>query len=218
MTTVGLEVAAAKAAISTTLNILVNKLAPPVIEWYNSVEGVAEDLQELMDLVKEIKTWLETTGYESMVNDTSFNCLKRLRELAYDVDGVFDEFQLKAEKHSTASGVGMSEYIKKPKSFIFRCKMDSKIKKIKKRFAVVVKQRTDHAAMTNSTSSVNSPVRYTIMRTGEKSSWPNVNAASVIGRDEDKKKMIFKLQEIDDEHKIKIISIRAWWVRKNNIG
>jgi len=103
MTMAGIEVTAVRAAISTTLNVVVNKLAPPVIEWYSSVDGVAEDLQELLDLVKEIKRWLDTSGYEAMVSDTSFNWLKRLKEVAYDVDDIVDEFQLKAEKHSLRS-------------------------------------------------------------------------------------------------------------------
>ena len=67
-----------------------------------------------------------------------------MKDIAYAVDDVVDEFQLKAEKHDAAAdGSIMSKYMcTKPKSFISQCKAASKINKIKKIFAAIMKQRT----------------------------------------------------------------------------
>jgi len=202
-----METAAVSAVISTTLKVVANKLAPLLIKEYSYIVGVKRDLEDLRDQVEEINSWLETR-YEAMWHDTSFRWLKRLKDIAYAVDDVVDEFQLKAEKHDAAADDSiMSKYMcTKPKSFVSQCEAASKIKKIKKIFAAIVKQRTDYYAITNSIS-VNPPVRQTKMKTGEMSSWPDIDEASVVGRDEDKKVIISKLEETDDQLKLKIISI-----------
>jgi hypothetical protein len=137
--------------------------------------GVKRDLEELRDQVEEINGWLETR-YEAVRNEPSFNWLKRLKDVTYAVDDVLDEFQLKSEKHAAAAGGGgiISKYMcTKPKSFVLQCKMTSKIKKIKRRFAKIVKQRTDYSAIINSIP-VDPPVRQTNMRTGGTSSRPDL--------------------------------------------
>jgi hypothetical protein len=53
---VGMEAAAVSAAVSGTLKLVCNKLAPLVINEYNSIVGVKEDLRELQDLVQEINS------------------------------------------------------------------------------------------------------------------------------------------------------------------
>ncbi|CAD6255044.1 unnamed protein product [Miscanthus lutarioriparius] len=185
-----------------------NKLAPLLIKEYTSIVGVKRDLKDLRDQVEEINGWLQTR-YEAVWNDRTLNWLKRLKDVAYAVDNVVDEFQLKVEKHAAAAADGgiISKYMcTKPKPFILQCKVASKIKKIKRRFAKIVKQRTDYNAIRNSIP-VDPPVRKTNMRTGGTSSWPDVDVSSVVGRDEDKKHIISKLQETDHQLKIKIISV-----------
>ena len=44
---VGMEAAAVSAAVSGTLKLVCNKLAPLVIKEYSSIVDVKEDLQEL---------------------------------------------------------------------------------------------------------------------------------------------------------------------------
>ncbi|CAN6315027.1 unnamed protein product [Urochloa humidicola] len=202
-----MEAAALSAVVSMTLKVVGNKLAPLLVKRYSNIVGVKKDLQELMDQVEEINSWLDTR-YEYMWNDPTFNWLKRLKDVAYTIDDVVDEFQLKAEKYEASGGGGiLSRYMfAKPESFILQCKVASKIKKIKRTFATVVKQRADYSAITNSIA-VDPPVQQTNVRTGRMSPRPDIEVTSVVGRDEDKKHIISKLEEIDDQLKIKIISI-----------
>jgi hypothetical protein len=93
---IGMEAAAVSAAVSATLKLVCNKLAPLVIKEYSSIVGVEKDLQELQDLALEINQRLEAAGDRAMGDSLSF---KKLKEAVYKVDDAVDEFQLKAEKY-----------------------------------------------------------------------------------------------------------------------
>nr|CAB3488930.1 unnamed protein product [Digitaria exilis] len=182
------------------LKIVGNKLAPLVIKEYCSIVGVKKDLQELQGLVEEINSWLETeAGLSSMW----------LKDIAYDVDDI-DEFHLEAEKHDTDGDGGkniVSKYLcRKPKSFLLQCKAARKIKAIKKRYAVIVMQRTNLSAIANSL-----PFGHNVhginKTTGEMPSLPIVDVAAVLGRDQEKHQIISKLVETKDQQKIKTVSI-----------
>ncbi|TVU50672.1 hypothetical protein EJB05_02051 [Eragrostis curvula] len=206
--TVSMVAAVVAAVLSATLNVVANKLAPLVIKQYSSVVGVTKDLEELKDLVKEVNCLLVGVGYEAVGNDPPLDWLRKLKDIAYTVDDVVDEFQLKAEEHdaSLAAGGGIIfNMLIKPKSFIFQCKAARKVKKIKKEFAAIVKKRTDVSAIVNSLPP-GQPVRLTT-DTVVGPSLPIVNEALVLGRDKEKKKIMFKLVEDCDQQEIKVVSI-----------
>ncbi|CAL4995822.1 unnamed protein product [Urochloa decumbens] len=200
----GMEAAIA----SGILKIVSNKLAPLIIKEYSSTVGVKKDLEELQSQLEEINTWLEIAEDKAMGNDPTFNWLRQLKDVVCDVDDVVDEFQLKAEKHDAGGDVGITSKFMcmKPKSFIFQCKTASKIKSIKKRFAAIVKQRTDYSAITHSLQ-VHHPVRHMNKTNLEMPSLPVVDASSVLGRDREKHEIISKLVETTDRQKIKIVSV-----------
>ncbi|TVU31069.1 hypothetical protein EJB05_22736, partial [Eragrostis curvula] len=207
---IGTEAAVVSAAVSGILKILGNKLAPLLIKKYrySAIVGVQSDLKELQDQVEEINYWLETVGDKAMGNTPSFNWLKKLKDVAYDVDDVVDEFQLKAEKNEAVGEGGvMSKYLfNKPKSFVFQCKAATKIRAIKKRFAAIVRQRTEFSLIASSLE-VGCPGRPINMTTNEMPSLPIVNAATIIGRDQEKRQIISKLVENNDQERIKIVAI-----------
>ncbi|KAF8671268.1 hypothetical protein HU200_049974 [Digitaria exilis] len=132
-----------------------------------------------------------------------------LKDIAYDVDDI-DEFHLEAEKHDTDGDGGkniVSKYLcRKPKSFLLQCKAARKIKAIKKRYAVIVMQRTNLSAIANSL-----PFGHNVhginKTTGEMPSLPIVDVAAVLGRDQEKHQIISKLVETKDQQKIKTVSI-----------
>ncbi|KAL6658299.1 hypothetical protein ACP70R_003885 [Stipagrostis hirtigluma subsp. patula] len=208
---VGTETAIVSAVISGTLKVVGNKLAPLLIKEYSSIVGVKDDLLELSGLVQEINWWLETAGERALEIYPSFNWLKQLKDVSYDVDDLVDEFHLEAEKYDEVNGDSgrhsVFKYLRtKPKSFMFQCKAAHRLKAIKKRFAAIVKQRTDYSAIANSV-----PVGhhvYHIEKTIEETpSLPIVNTASVIGRDQEKQQIIAKLVENNDQQEIKVVSI-----------
>ncbi|KAK8450154.1 hypothetical protein SEVIR_7G317600v4 [Setaria viridis] len=204
----GVEAAAISAVVSGILKIVGNKLAPPVIKKYSSIVGVEKDLQELQDRVVEINSWLERAECQAMETDASFNWLKQLKDFAYAVDDVVDEFQMRAEKHdaSAAGGIVSNYMCLQPKSFIFHCKAAKKIKAINRRFAAIVKQRTDSSVIANSLPPIGHPA-YMNEIPANSPSLPVVDVASVLGRDQEKNQIISKLIKTNDRQRIRIFSI-----------
>ncbi|KAL6640513.1 hypothetical protein ACP70R_021636 [Stipagrostis hirtigluma subsp. patula] len=203
-----MEAAALSAAVSGTLKIVANKLAPLLVKEYNSIVGVRNDLQELQVLAEHINYLLETVGYKTMGNDPSFILLKQLNEVSYSVDDVVDEFYLEAERREADDSKHiMSRYLStKPKSFLFQFKAAHKIKAIKKRFAATVRQITDINAIAT-TSRTGHPVCHTNKTTGVMPSLPIIGASSVFGRDAEKDHIISRLVETNDQQSINIVSI-----------
>ncbi|KAL6640511.1 hypothetical protein ACP70R_021634 [Stipagrostis hirtigluma subsp. patula] len=203
---VGAEASILSSVISGILNLVGSKLAPLIIKEYSSIAGVKKDLQELHGLVEEINFWLETAGDKAMGTGPSFSWLNRLKDVSYDVEDLVDEFYLEAEEHES-DGDGskniVSTYLSKPKALMFQFKAARKIKTIKKRFAAIVKQRTEFNAIADSLY----PVRHINRTNLEMPSLPNADMASVIGRDQEKHKIISKMVETDDQQIIKILSI-----------
>ncbi|RLM48897.1 hypothetical protein C2845_PMPSC055761 [Panicum miliaceum] len=196
------------AVASGILKIVGSKLAPLLIKEYSLIVGVQKHLEELNDQVQEINCWLEAVGDEVARNGPALNWLRKLKDIAYDVDDIVDEFQLEAESHD-AHGVGgvVSNYLcAKPKSLILRCKAASKLKAVKKRFDGIVKQRTEFSTIANSLLA-SDPVRDMNHNTANMTSLPIVDVASVLGRDQEKNQIISKLVETSDQQRIKTISI-----------
>ncbi|CAD6255026.1 unnamed protein product [Miscanthus lutarioriparius] len=205
----GVEAAAISAVASGILKIVGNKLAPLVIRKYTSTVGVQKDLQELQVLVEDINSWLESAGYQALGDDASFSWFKQLKDVAYAVDDVVDEYQLKAERND-ASGDGgiVSRYMRrKPESFIFHCKAAKKIKAIKKRFATIVKQRANINIIATSLPGGRHSVFHINKTAVGLSSVPAMDAALILGREMEKHQLISKLIETSDQQKTMIVSI-----------
>jgi Leucine-rich repeat (LRR) protein len=196
-----MEAAAVSAAVSGTLKLVCNKLAPLVTKEYSSIVGVKEDLRELQDLAQEITSRLEAAEDRS-IGDAPF--LKKLKEAVYEVDDVVDEFQLKAEKQEADGDGGfVSRYLcTKPKSLVFQCKAAKKIKKIKKTFDDIAKQ----IAVLNTVvgRDTRSYMNNTVVN---KETLPIVDEAAVIGRDQETDDIISELLKDDDQQRIKVVSI-----------
>ena len=198
---VGMEAAALSAAITGILKVVGNKLAPLIIKEYSCIVGVKKDLQELQDLVEEINCCLGTAR-DRATGDAPW--LKKLKQVAYDVDDVVDEFQLKAEKHDTdGDGGSVFRYVHiKTESFLLQCKAAKNIKQIKKRFAEIVKQRTDLTAIFG-----HDPVSHINKTTVNAQTLPVGDEATILGRDQEMHQIISNLVENNDKNEIKIVSI-----------
>ncbi|KAL6653294.1 hypothetical protein ACP70R_008872 [Stipagrostis hirtigluma subsp. patula] len=205
-----MEASALSAAISGTLKIVGDKLAPLLIKEYSSIMGATKDLQGLHDQVKEINCWLETVGDKSMGSGSSLNWLKQLKDVSYDVHDLVNEFYVEAERHDADGRGGKHSVSKclcmKPKLFLVQWKTAHKIKAIKKRFSAIVKQRTDFTAIATSLPVVrNVPGINKII--GEMPLLTNVDETLVLGRDQDKRYIICKLVETNDQQKIRTVSV-----------
>ncbi|RLN27475.1 NBS-LRR disease resistance protein-like [Panicum miliaceum] len=142
------------ALVSGILKIVADKLVPPVLKELSSIAGVKKDLQELQGLVEETKSCLLAAGCNRMRSGSSSSWLEQLKDIAYDVEDLVHEFYLEAERHDADVDA-------------------HKIKKIKRRFAVVVKQRNDFNTIANSLPS--DPAQHINKTTSELSLLLNVD-------------------------------------------
>ncbi|PVH33501.1 hypothetical protein PAHAL_8G014400 [Panicum hallii] len=196
------------AVVSGILKVLGSKLAPLLIKEYSLIVGVQKHLEELNDQVQEINCWLEAVGDEVARNGPALNWLTKLKDIAYGVDDIIDEFQLEAERHD-AHGIGgvVSNYLyAKPKSLILQRKAASKLTAVKKIFDGTVKQRTEFSTIANSLLASH-PARDMNHNTANMTSLPTVDVASVLGRDQEKHQIISELVETNDQQRIKTVSI-----------
>ncbi|GJM95294.1 hypothetical protein PR202_ga12010 [Eleusine coracana subsp. coracana] len=142
--------------VSGTLKIVVMKLALLITKEFNSIGGLAKDLEDLQDLVVSINSWLDKVGDQAIRHDESSNWLKQLRDAAYDAEDLVHEFHMEAEKldvHAVGLNNTVIKYLRrKPKSAVIKCKIAHKVKEIKKRFDAIVKGRSDYKTITNSTT------------------------------------------------------------------
>jgi predicted ribonuclease YlaK len=90
----------------------------------------------------------------------------------------------------------------KPKSLIFQCQAAEKIKKIKKMFDVLVKQRSIFNSVIG-----NDPVSHIKDTAMNTQTLPFVDEAAVIGRNQEMNYIISELLQDDDQQRIKIVSI-----------
>uniref|UniRef100_A0A0E0MJ35 AAA+ ATPase domain-containing protein n=1 Tax=Oryza punctata TaxID=4537 RepID=A0A0E0MJ35_ORYPU len=196
------------AVVPGILKIVGDKLARLAMKEFSSIMGVTKDLEEIEDLVKEIKKRLQAAGDNAIGNRPSSNWLRNLKNFVYDLEDLVHEFHLEAEKHDEDKDQDRHVVLKhlstKPKQALFQCKMAYKIKKIKKRFAAIVKKTGDVNTILD-----NIPVDHNIPNTNKivkPSSFGSVDGSKIPVRDGEKNMIISRLVEANDQ-KVFTISI-----------
>lgn len=196
------------ALISGLLKLAGGKLLPLINSKFVSLMGVKKDLCELQRLFGEITSRLSAVGDKVTDCDPSFYWLRDLKNVAYDFDDLL--YQLEAEKHKVDTDGGKhvmaNFFCAKPKSALSRLEMAQEIKKIKKRFAEIVKLRTDVNVIADSLLVVH-PARHANKTIGEMSILVNIDETKVLGRDEVKHNIVSKLVNFDTQEKISVVSI-----------
>uniref|UniRef100_A0ACD5Y208 Uncharacterized protein n=2 Tax=Avena sativa TaxID=4498 RepID=A0ACD5Y208_AVESA len=194
------------ALLSGVLKPAADKLVTLIASEFASIIGVTKDLAELQDLFGDITNWLSAVGVEATDSGSSPNWLKQLKAVTDDFDDLL--YRLEAEKHkadmNSKNHVMANWCCTKPKSALSRTKMAHEIKEIKRRFAKIVKQRSDFNAIASSTFATHH-VQPTRKTRGELSIL--ANTTDVLGRDEVKYNIVSKLVEADTQERILIVSI-----------
>uniref|UniRef100_A0ACD5Y5I1 Uncharacterized protein n=1 Tax=Avena sativa TaxID=4498 RepID=A0ACD5Y5I1_AVESA len=194
------------ALLSGALKPAADKLVSLIASEFASIIGVTKDLAELQGLFGDITSWVSVVGVEATDSGSSPNWLKQLKAVTDDFDDLL--YRLEAEKHkavvNSKNHVMANWCCTKPKSALRRTKMAHEIKKIKRRFAKIVKQRSDFNAISSSTP-VTHHVQPTHRTRGELSIL--ANTTDVLGRDEVKYNIVSKLVEADTQERISIVSI-----------
>uniref|UniRef100_A0ACD5YI18 Uncharacterized protein n=4 Tax=Avena sativa TaxID=4498 RepID=A0ACD5YI18_AVESA len=194
------------ALLSGALKPAADKLVSLIASEFASIIGVTKDLAELQGLFGDITSWVSAVGVEATKTGSSPNWLKQLKAVTDDFDDLL--YRLEAEKHkadmNSKNHVMANWCCTKPKSALSRTKMAHEINEIKRRFAKIVKQRSDFNAIASSTFATHH-VQPTLKTRGELSIL--ANTTDVLGRDEVKDNIVSKLVETETQERISIVSI-----------
>ncbi|CAM0878772.1 unnamed protein product [Alopecurus aequalis] len=195
------------ALLSAVMKPAINKLASLIASEFESILGVTKDLCDLQGLFGDITAWLSGVEVRTADSSSSPYWLKQLKAVVNDFDDLL--YRLEAEKDRAdiiaSENHGMANWLwTKPKSVLSRTKIAQEIKEIRKRFAKIVKQRTEFSAIADSTL-VTHHVKPTHNTTGEMSIL--TNTTYVVGRDEVKQSIMSMLVEAHIQERIPIVSI-----------
>ncbi|XVF73594.1 hypothetical protein PTKIN_Ptkin12aG0214800 [Pterospermum kingtungense] len=177
--------------LSTVLGILSEELAAPMLLEFARKEQVHTHLKKWETILFKIQAVLEDAEDRQFTDRLVKIWLDELRDLAYDIEDVLDDFATVALRQKLEEGQTITTKIRKYVSslfnqFTFKYKMASKVKEITARLQDVVKQKDDLGLTERIGSSSNRVFR-------RLPSTSLVNESLVFGRDRDKEHVINKV-------------------------
>jgi hypothetical protein len=188
--------------VAGLLNLAGSKLASKIFCQFSAALGVKKDLHQLLGLVEEIKTFLHNVGGKVIKNDPALTWLNKLKEIAYSIDDLLNDFHMEAEKQKAKELdreklVMVKCFCDRPKSIWLQHKMANKIKKIREKFEAIVTERKDFKTLRDGLPMDSNVDRQ--IATGELPFLTVVDEITVLGRDHDRSNIIYELTESEDQ-------------------
>ncbi|XP_030515187.2 putative disease resistance protein RGA3 [Rhodamnia argentea] len=172
---------------SSILGPLVEKLTSSVFEEIQLVWGVKDDREKLKSMLEIIQKVLADAEQKQTKEEAVRHWLSKLKNFCYDAEDVLDEFEVKALQR-WARSTGHLTFKRKVRylfswlsNFIFQFKMAHKMKELRERLDGINKEKTELSLSTNVSE------KALVQRKETHSFVPVLN---VIGRNEDKRKLI----------------------------
>ncbi|KAF2319715.1 hypothetical protein GH714_018190 [Hevea brasiliensis] len=184
-----------ESALSSFFQSLLEKIECPEILKFASENQVRADIGKLEKMLTGIQSVLEDAEEKQLSNPLVKKWLDELKDLAYDVEDILDEYQMQRQlKGETEAGSS------KLRKLMFNPTMVSKMKEINTRFQRIVDQQKDIELIKRNvgrTSSSKVCVR--------PPSTCLAHEPEVYGRDEDKRKILHLISSNDASDKNVIV-------------
>ncbi|EOY10159.1 LRR and NB-ARC domains-containing disease resistance protein, putative [Theobroma cacao] len=185
---------------------LIEKLATVAYQEISLAWGVQTDFQRLNDILTTVKDVLLDAEENQARNNQLRNWLQKLKDACYDAEDVLDEFQIEAWRRQVLKqrniGKKVRNFFSSSNPVAFRFRMAHKIKKVTERFGEIAALKANfHLAERHYGT------RHLVMGL-DRETHSFVQAADIIGRDEDKKKIIKTLmQDPTDGEDVSVLPI-----------
>ncbi|KAF2293712.1 hypothetical protein GH714_004257 [Hevea brasiliensis] len=189
------------AILTSVFTALFDQLASQDLLKYAREGKVLNEVNEWKDILEEIYVVLDDAEEQQMTNQLVKLWANKLRDLAYDVEDILDEFDFDARRRKLEAGAKVRKLIPASCAGLkFNAKMISKIKEITIRLEEIrsQKNRLDLRVIAGESSS---SVRERRPTTSV------VNKEEVYGREEDKKAILEFLNAESSEAGVSVISI-----------
>ncbi|XVE90410.1 hypothetical protein DITRI_Ditri20bG0075600 [Diplodiscus trichospermus] len=185
-------------------NIVEDVLVRLTTQAYREISrawGVQREFQRLNDLLTTVKAvQLDAEGKQAHDNQLRV-WLQKLKDVCYDAEDVFDEFEIEALRGQLLKGRDIGNFFSGSNPVAFRFRMAHKIKNVTKRFG-------ETAALKNNFHLTEGSDGTSHVGCLERETHSFVQATDIIGRDEDKQKIIRTLMQIPtDNEDISVLPI-----------
>ncbi|XP_030512517.1 putative disease resistance protein RGA1 [Rhodamnia argentea] len=181
--------------VSSILGPLAEKLASSAVEEIQLVCGVKDDQEKLKNTLEMIQEVLADAEQKQTKNEAVRRWLSKLKDFCYDAEDVLDEFEAvalwrRARSTERSTLRRKVRYLSSwPSNSIFQFKMAHKMKELRKRLDGINEEKTQFNLLSNVQEKTIVPRRET---------HSFVPASNVIGRDEEKERIIKLLIRSDD--------------------
>ncbi|XVF30529.1 hypothetical protein REPUB_Repub16aG0065900 [Reevesia pubescens] len=193
-------------AFNTAAKIL-SKLRNPAYQEILLVWGVQSHLEKLKKTLTTIKAVL-LDAEEKQAHDHQLRVwLQELKDACYDAEDVLDEFEIEALREQVLKqrsiGKKVRNFFSSSNPLAFRFRMAHKIKNITERFGEIAALKTNFHLIERHDLGPSHVLRL------ERETHSFVQASEVIGRDEEKQRIIKKLMQDDpaDEEDVPVLPI-----------
>ncbi|XP_058107108.1 putative disease resistance protein RGA3 [Magnolia sinica] len=181
--------------VDSLVSLAIEKLAKVVEDEVVSLVGVTNEIKRLSSTFTSIQAVLKDAETQRLKNEAVKDWLEKLKDVAYDVDDILDEWMTEALKSQAPDEDGVSCFSKKKvRSFlspvncfnhvVLRHKIGSRIKEVRGRLDDIEKEKNRFNFITRG---VDSEVREGEIGDRETSSLPD---PFIVGREGVKKKVI----------------------------
>ncbi|XP_058078507.1 putative disease resistance protein RGA4 [Magnolia sinica] len=141
----------AEAVVSGFLQLVIEKLASPILEKCELLWGFHKELENLRSRLSTIQAVLEDAEEQPVKSKALQNWLGKLKDVVYDAEDILDEFTIEAEAEVEAKcrKVEIGDCITKAFNFFSSCNplvsrsnMVDKIKEIEQRLDAIAEERS----------------------------------------------------------------------------
>ncbi|KAM3683776.1 hypothetical protein ACJW31_12G174200 [Castanea mollissima] len=183
---------------------LLGELVSPAFQEACLVWGVESDLRRLENTLSNVKAVLLDAEEQQVHNQELTVWLGQLKEVFYDAQDVLDEFECEALRRQVVEMQGSTtrkvrRFFSSSNPLIFRTKMAHKVKEIRARLDEVAADRAKFHL------SPRSDDRHVVR--GREMSHSFVQASDVIGRGQDKDKIVEYLMDPSDGQSISVVPV-----------
>nr|XP_048329170.1 disease resistance protein RGA2-like isoform X1 [Ziziphus jujuba var. spinosa]XP_048329171.1 disease resistance protein RGA2-like isoform X1 [Ziziphus jujuba var. spinosa]XP_048329172.1 disease resistance protein RGA2-like isoform X1 [Ziziphus jujuba var. spinosa]XP_048329173.1 disease resistance protein RGA2-like isoform X1 [Ziziphus jujuba var. spinosa]XP_048329174.1 disease resistance protein RGA2-like isoform X1 [Ziziphus jujuba var. spinosa]XP_048329175.1 disease resistance protein RGA len=176
---------------------IIGQLTKAAVKEIALLWGVEDELDQLEDTIKTIKSVLADAEKKQVQSEQIKTWLERLEDAVYEADDLVDEFSTEALRQQVMTGNIMAKQVRTffstNNQLAFRHRMGKKIRDLTKKLDKTAKNRHDF--------SLDVDLQDIHIMT------PTVREEDVVGRDDDKMKIIKLLFEMETEKNIGIIPI-----------
>ncbi|KAI8534504.1 hypothetical protein RHMOL_Rhmol10G0095000 [Rhododendron molle] len=132
--------------LSSLLRTILTNLTSSALQQFGIAWGLETELQNLASTLSTIQAVLVDAEAKQWTNEAVRDWLRKLKDSAYDIDNVLDEFATEALKRKLDSQRGavhrVSVFFSLRNRLIFRLKMGNKIMDVEKRLDKIARERS----------------------------------------------------------------------------